>query len=95
MCTGAMLLARVARLHYGARDPRWGACGSAVDLLETDLAPHLIEVKGGIRAAECGELLRGFFRELRRAVRADRPGGSTDTDVPEDPGAEEDGTGQP
>jgi len=63
MCMGAIIWARVARLVYGAADPRYGACGSALDL--RPLAPHLTRVDAGILAEECGELLRGFFRRLR------------------------------
>ena len=65
MCLGAIALARVERLIYGAPDPRLGACGSTVDLVDARIAPHLQHVEGGFRADECGELLRGFFRALR------------------------------
>jgi tRNA(adenine34) deaminase len=65
MCIGAIALARVERLVYGARDPRLGACGSILDLTSAGIAPHLREVVGGIREMECGDLLRDFFRALR------------------------------
>jgi tRNA(adenine34) deaminase len=65
MCIGAIALARVERLIYGAGDPRLGACGSVLDLTGTAIAPHLLDVEGGVREAECGELLREFFRALR------------------------------
>ena len=65
MCIGAIILARVQRLVYAAADPRYGACGSAVNLATPKLAPHLLQVEAGHRAEECGELLRGFFRGLR------------------------------
>lgn len=65
MCLGAILLARVERLVYGATDPRFGACGSALELPPPAVAPHLREIRRGVRAAECGELLRGFFRQRR------------------------------
>jgi tRNA(adenine34) deaminase len=65
MCIGAIALARVERLVFGARDPRLGACGSILDLTGAGIAPHLREVEGGVREEECGEMLREFFRALR------------------------------
>jgi tRNA(adenine34) deaminase len=65
MCIGAIILARIERLVYGAADPRYGACGSAVELRTERLAPHLLETVTGVREQECGDLLRDFFRELR------------------------------
>ena len=65
MCIGAIILGRVERLVYGAGDPRYGACGSAIELRTPELAPHLLETVTGVREAECGELLRAFFRRLR------------------------------
>ena len=65
MCIGAIALARVEHLIYGARDPRLGACGSILDLTNAGIAPHLREVEGGIREAECREILQEFFRSLR------------------------------
>jgi tRNA(adenine34) deaminase len=65
MCMGAIALARVRRLIYGATDPRLGACGSAVDLFDDTLAPHLKSVEGGLMAEECSALLKEFFRALR------------------------------
>lgn len=65
MCMGAIALARVRHLVWGARDPRLGACGSVLDLTEAGIAPHLHSVEGNVRAGECGELLRDFFRTLR------------------------------
>lgn len=66
MCIGAIIWARVRTLVYGAADPRYGACGSAIDLTTPPLAPHLLHKSGGVREHECGELLREFFRDLRR-----------------------------
>lgn len=66
MCVGAMILGRVARLVYGAADPRYGACGSALDLTGPQLAPHLLDTVSGVREHECGEMLRRFFRALRQ-----------------------------
>lgn len=64
MCAGALMNARVARVVYGTREPKWGAFGS---LLSTDRLAlnHKIEVVEGIREEECAELMRGFFRSRR------------------------------
>ncbi len=70
MCLGAIILARVERLVYGARDPRLGACGSAIELPDPALAPHLREVRHATHPDECGELLRAFFRERRAGADA-------------------------
>ncbi len=67
MCMGAMLHARVERLFYGASDPRSGVAGGIVDLTIAPVLNHHIIVTGGVRAEECGELLRKFFRERRRS----------------------------
>jgi tRNA(adenine34) deaminase len=66
MCAGAIMHARVARLVFGAPDPKTGACGSVVDLFaETRLNHHAI-VERGLLADECGEALRLFFQTRRR-----------------------------
>lgn len=66
MCAGAILHARVARVVFGAYDPRAGASGSVFDVLETDRLNHRVDVLGGVRAAECSAVLTSFF-EPRRA----------------------------
>ncbi len=65
MCAGALVHARVARLVFGAADPRTGACGSVFDLVRSAQLNHRIEVVQGLLAEECGELLREFFVERR------------------------------
>ncbi len=65
MCTGAIQHARIARLVYGATDPKTGACGSVVDLMENVKLNHHTEVTGGVLAQKCGEILSDFFK-LRR-----------------------------
>lgn len=65
MCCGAVLLARVGRLVYGAPDPRAGAVHSTARLLEGNPYRHGLEVVGGVAAAACGELLSGFFQARR------------------------------
>jgi tRNA(adenine34) deaminase len=65
MCAGAILHARLARLVFGARDPKTGACGSVVDLFADARLNHHARVTGGVRADECGALLSGFFAARR------------------------------
>ena len=66
MCAGAIVLARIPRLVYGADDPKAGACGSVFDLLPSDgRFNHRTEVRGGLLAEDCGEVLRAFFRARR------------------------------
>lgn len=66
MCVGAMIHARVARIVYGTRDPKTGACGSIVDLPALATFNHHGRFEGGLLAQECGDLLRNFFAERRR-----------------------------
>ena len=65
MCAGALLQARVARLVFGASDPRTGACGSVIDLPRDRRWNHRIDVVGGVLSDECAALLRGFFAARR------------------------------
>jgi tRNA(adenine34) deaminase len=65
MCVGAMIHARLARIVFGARDPKTGACGSIVDLPALASWNHHGRFDGGVLAAECGEVLRRFFAERR------------------------------
>lgn len=65
MCAGAIIHARVARVVYGARDPK-GAAGSVFDLLPSDQRfNHRVETEGGILVEQCAEQLRAFFRSRR------------------------------
>ncbi|MGA2750819.1 MAG: tRNA adenosine(34) deaminase TadA [Verrucomicrobiota bacterium] len=66
MCAGAVVHARLARVVYGAGDTKGGAAGSALNLLQWPTFNHRCEITRGVREAECGELLRGFFAEQRR-----------------------------
>lgn len=69
MCVGAMIHARIARVVFGAFDPKTGAAGSAFDLLTDQRHNHRISVSGGVLSEECAEILRAFFR-LRRLASA-------------------------
>jgi len=64
-CAGAIVLAKVERVVFGAYDPKAGMAGSVGDLLRHPSLNHRVEVTGGMLADECGELLRGFFAERR------------------------------
>jgi tRNA(adenine34) deaminase len=65
MCAGAVVLARVPRVVYGASDPKAGACGSVLDVLGEPRLNHRPEVAGGLLAEECAELLSAFFSSRR------------------------------
>jgi tRNA(adenine34) deaminase len=65
MCAGAIVLARVPRVVYGASDPKAGACGSVLDVLGEPRLNHRPEVDGGLLAEECGEMLSEFFASRR------------------------------
>ncbi len=65
MCAGAIIHARIGRLVYGAADPKAGAAGSVLDVINHPKLNHQLQVVGGVMAEECGELLRAFFRERR------------------------------
>ncbi|TMK44290.1 MAG: nucleoside deaminase [Actinobacteria bacterium] len=65
MCAGALVLARVDRLVFGAKDDKAGFAGSLGDLVRDPRLNHAVEVESGVLAEECGALLRAFFRERR------------------------------
>jgi tRNA(adenine34) deaminase len=71
MCAGALVLARLARLVYGAADPKAGFCGTLGDLVRDPRLNHRLEVTSGVLAEESAALLKGFFADLRRPPRAD------------------------
>lgn len=65
MCAGAILHARIGRLVYAARDPKAGACGSVLSVINHPALNHRMEVAEGVLAEECGTMLREFFRKRR------------------------------
>jgi tRNA(adenine34) deaminase len=80
MCAGAMLHARLARVVFGAADPKTGACGSVVDLFAQGQLNHHTTAVGGVLAEDCSAMLKDFFAERR--AQAQRPPAG-----PIDPGA--------
>lgn len=65
MCAGALVHARVARLVFGAADPKAGAAGSVFNLVQAPQLNHRLEVTGGVLAEDCGTLLKDFFSRRR------------------------------
>lgn len=69
MCAGALIHARVAALVYATPDPKAGAAGSVLSVVDHPALNHRVELRSGVLAQESAELLQGFFRERRKAVR--------------------------
>jgi len=67
MCIGAMIHARIARLVYGANDPKTGAVHSLYQIGEDERLNHRLQITAGVLADDCGELLRDFFRQKRKS----------------------------
>jgi tRNA(adenine34) deaminase len=66
MCLGAIIHARIARVVFGAYDEKTGVCGSCIDLSTSEWFNHSIEIKGGVLADECKNLLQQFFKKRRQ-----------------------------
>jgi len=66
MCAGAIILSRVDRLVFGAKDPKGGACGSVVNIPADERFNHRPEIVEGVLADECGDILRAFFQSKRK-----------------------------
>jgi tRNA(adenine34) deaminase len=74
MCVGAMLLSRVPRVVFGAREPKTGACESVLSIPNEPALEHRMAVVGGVEAARCAGLLRAFFeRKRERDARSGTP----------------------
>jgi tRNA(adenine34) deaminase len=71
MCAGAILHARIARLVYAAPDPKAGACGSVLSVMNHPQLNHKVEVVSGLLAGECGQMLTNFFLKRRGKKPAD------------------------
>lgn len=70
MCAGAMMHARLARVVFGASDPKTGACGSVVNLFAEEKLNHHAALSGGVMAEDCAALLRNFFASRRAQAAA-------------------------
>jgi tRNA(adenine34) deaminase len=68
MCAGAIVQARIGRVVIGARDPRGGAAGSVLNVLDNPALNHRVTVQGGVEEEACGRLLKEFFRARRAAA---------------------------
>jgi|ERR1041385_5516288 len=66
MCAGALIHARIARLVYGANDPKAGAAGSTIQVINHPSLNHRMQVTAGVLAGECSEVLQKFFRQKRQ-----------------------------
>jgi tRNA(adenine34) deaminase len=71
MCAGAMMHARLARVVFGASDPKTGACGSVMNLFAEKKLNHQTLLDGGVLAEECGTMLSSFFAERRQQLRTE------------------------
>ena len=91
MCAGAIQHARIARVVWGAADPKTGACGSVVDLFAEPRLNHHARAVGGVMAAECAGTLQAFFAERRALARARREQGG----LPAAPASAASGPGSP
>jgi tRNA(adenine34) deaminase len=85
MCAGAIMHARIARVVFGAHDPKTGACGSVVDAFAIGNLNHHTTVAGGVLGDECADALRSFFAERRRETKAARDARNAATPDPADP----------
>ena len=65
MCAGALVLARLERLVFGATEPKFGGCGSIFNIVRERRLNHKVEVTGGVLEDECAGLMREFFRDIR------------------------------
>jgi len=69
MCAGAIVHARIERVIFGASEPRAGAAGSVLNLLQNSQFNHQLDVKSGVLAEQCGQLLKDFFRVRRKQTK--------------------------
>ena len=72
MCSGAIINSRIKRVIYAASDPKAGAVDSLYHLLQDERLNHQVEVKSGVLATECGDMLRHFFRMIRKKRKTER-----------------------
>jgi tRNA(adenine34) deaminase len=66
MCAGALVLSRIKNLYFGAKDPKTGACGSIINIINHKKFNHRVKVTGGVLREECSSLLSEFFKKKRK-----------------------------
>ena len=66
MCAGALVLARLKKVFFGAQAPKTGACGSVIDIPGNRTLNHQVDVEGGLLEEECGALMKEFFKKKRK-----------------------------
>lgn len=71
MCAGAMVLSRIDKVYIGTMDPKAGACGSVMNVIQEERLNHYIEMETGIMQEECQSIIRNFFREKRKKKSED------------------------
>lgn len=69
MCAGALIQSRIKKIYIGTKDEKTGACGSVLNLLEDYTFNHKVEIYSGILQEECEDLLKRFFKELRKSKK--------------------------
>ena len=72
MCSGAIILSRIKRVVYGAKDPKGGCAGTLMNLLQDERFNHTSEVVAGVLEKDCGELLSAFFKNLRERKKQEK-----------------------
>ncbi|MBY6054733.1 tRNA adenosine(34) deaminase TadA [Cytobacillus firmus] len=72
MCSGSIILSRIQKVVYGARDPKGGCAGTLMNLLQDERFNHQSEVVAGVLEEECGEMLSSFFRNLRKHKKEEK-----------------------
>lgn len=66
MCAGAIVWSRLEKLYIGTMDPKGGACGSVFNIVQEKRLNHFVEVETGVLETECSDIMKNFFRELRK-----------------------------
>lgn len=66
MCAGATVLARIQKVYIGTTDPKTGACGSLMNILQDERLNHYVQIETGIMKQECEKIMKSFFRKLRK-----------------------------
>lgn len=66
MCAGATVLARIRKVYIGTRDPKTGACGSLMNILQDERLNHFVEIETGVMQQQCEKIMKSFFQKLRK-----------------------------